>query len=119
MFVLMPLFALGLKIAFRKNKKFYVEHLIYSFHFHCFLFLFSSGVIVIELLLPNNWAVVDGLLYSLEALFVTIYFYKSLRVVYHRSRFRTITKMIGITFSYLIMAFICFWGVVILTFSLS
>ncbi len=119
MFVLMPLFALGLQIAFRKNKKFYVEHLIYSFHFHCFLFLLSSVVIALALLLPLSWTAAGGVLAILEFVFVLIYFYKSLRVVYHRSRFRTLTKMIGITLSYLIMAVICLWGVVVLTFSLS
>jgi len=119
MFVLMPLFALGLLIAFRKNKKFYVEHLIYSFHFHCFLFLFSSAIIIIAMLLPANWTALSYILPLLEIFFVLIYFYKSLRAVYHRSAFRTITKMIGISLSYFLMAVICLWGVILLTFSLS
>ncbi len=119
MFVLMPLFALGLMIAFRKNKKFYVEHLIYSFHFHCFLFLFSSVVILIQLLLPGSWTGLGSALAILEIVVVLVYFYKSLRAVYHRSAFRTITKMTGILLSYIVMAAVCLVGVILLTFSLS
>jgi len=119
MFVLMPLFALGLMIAFRKNKKFYVEHLIYSFHFHCFLFLFSSVVILIQLILPGSWTGLGSALALLEIVVVLVYFYKSLRAVYHRSAFRTITKMTGILLSYIVMAAVCLVGVILLTFSLS
>ena len=119
MFVLMPLFALGLMIAFRKNKKFYVEHLIYSFHFHCFLFLFSSVVILIQLILPGSWTGLGSALAILEIVVVLVYFYKSLRAVYHRSAFRTITKMTGILLTYIVMAAVCLVGVILLTFSLS
>src|SRR6202789_2641617 len=40
MFLLLPIAAVIIGVTFRKNKKFYVEHLIYTFHLHCFLFLF-------------------------------------------------------------------------------
>ena len=100
MFILLPLFALILSIAFKKNKKFYVEHLIYAFHLHCFLFLFLSVIIIIKLLIPGNWHVVLDWIGILAAITITVYFYKSLRTVYYRSGFRTITKMIGISIVY-------------------
>jgi hypothetical protein len=99
MFLLLPLFALLLKIAFWKNKKFYVEHLIYSFHFHCFLFLFWTMVILLKMVIPDAWGIIDYL-NTLAILIVIWYIYKSLRVVYHRSAGRTISKMIGLFFSY-------------------
>lgn len=99
MFLLLPLFALILKVAFWKNKKFYVEHLIYSFHFHCFLFLFLTIFIVLQLIIPSGWGVIEWL-NLLGTFYVVWYIYRSLRVVYHRNIFRTITKMIGMGFMY-------------------
>jgi hypothetical protein len=96
MFLLLPIFALILKIAFRKNHKFYVEHLIYSFHLHCFIFLLLTFFMLLNLAVPINWDFLN------IAVFVLIvwYTYRSLRVVYHRGWGRTITKMIGISISY-------------------
>lgn len=105
MFLILPLFALLLSITFSKNKKFYVEHLIYSFHYHCFLFLFLSIIMLIELIIPHTWNLSD-FLNTVATVAIAWYSYKSLRTVYNRSRGRTITKMIGLFFSYsLVFAF--------------
>jgi len=93
MFFLLPLFALFLKIAFRKNHKYYVEHLIYAFHLHCFIFLFSTIIILLEIILPDAFG---KSLRDLSFLVVLYYVYRSLRVIYQRSAWRTITKMIGV-----------------------
>lgn len=106
MFLILPLFALILTIAFRNDKKFYVEHMIYSFHLHCFVFLFLSFLMLIQLLLPIKDAVMQAILF-LGALYIIWYQYKSLRVVYRRSPFRTITKMIGIDLSYFAVFIVC------------
>lgn len=37
-FILMPVYALILLLIFRKRKKLYIEHLIFSFHVHAFFF---------------------------------------------------------------------------------
>jgi len=106
MFLLLPLFALLLKIAFWKNRKFYVEHLIYSFHFHCFVFLFWSIIMLFNLAIPNGWHIDDYV--SFAAFLVVIWYsYKSLRAVYNRSSGRTITKMVGLFFSYSFVLAIC------------
>jgi hypothetical protein len=107
MFLLLPLFALIVKIAFRKNNKFYVEHLIYSFHFHCFLFLFLSIVMLLQLLIPVTWIAVLGMIKFTAAVIIAWYMYQSLKVVYQRTRLRTITKIIGISVSYFIVFAIC------------
>lgn len=106
MFLLLPLFALLLRIVFWKNKKFYVEHLIYSFHFHCFLFLFLSIIMLIKLLFPQSWDV-GGYLDFIATIVIIWYSYQSLRVVYQRSKGRTITKMIGLFLSYSFVFAIC------------
>jgi len=99
MFLLLPLFALILKLAFWKNKKYYVEHLIYSFHFHCFLFLFLTFLMILQLIIPHDWGIM-GWITFLATVYITWYVYRSLRTVYHRNRFRTISKMIGMSFMY-------------------
>jgi len=114
MFVLLPLFALILGVTFRKSKKYYVEHLIYAFHFHCFMFLFFGIILIVNMLIPKNsdlgqWLMLIGVLYTLW------YFYKSLRVVYHRNRLRTITKLTGVTLSYLICYTVCFVLLILIT----
>jgi hypothetical protein len=107
MFVLLPLFALILGITFRKNKKFYVEHLIYAFHLHCFFFLFFGIILIIEMVLPTNKDI-NGWIMLATALYAIWYFYRSLRVVYTRNVFRTILKVAGMTITYLLAYVICF-----------
>jgi len=105
MFVLVPLFALILMIAFRNNKKYYVEHLIYAIHVHCYFFLFSAIILLIQLILPDSWNIVSSLLDTLLFFYTAWYIYRSLRNIYQRSRWRTVSKMIGVFISYWI--FIC------------
>jgi hypothetical protein len=114
MFLILPLFALILKIAFWRDKKFYVEHMIYSIHLHCFVFILFSFLMLLQVSLPQNAAIMQWLM-LLGTLYIIWYEYKSLRVVYHRSPFRTITKMIGIDISYLVAFVICMCIAVFIT----
>ena len=107
MFLLLPLFALILKITFWRNKKFYVEHLIFSFHLHCFFFIFLAFIMLLLGLLPANGEI-RGWLSLVAMLYIIWYIYKSLRVVYKRNTFRTITKLIGIYISYMVAFVFCF-----------
>ncbi|MBK0381106.1 DUF3667 domain-containing protein [Mucilaginibacter segetis] len=108
MFILLPLFALILKIAFWKNRKFYVEHIIYSIHLHCFLFLFLGIILIINMIIPDSWDNVMDWIQILSFIIICWYVYRSLRVVYHRSRWRTISKMIGVSMMYMFLFGICF-----------
>jgi len=101
MFLLLPLFALMLKISFYKNKKFYVEHLIFSFHYHCFMFLFLIVLMIVKKIIPHDWTKVDHYLDVIGFFGIIWYLYRSLRVVYHRGVLRTVSKTTGLIFSYL------------------
>jgi hypothetical protein len=114
MFLLLPLAAVIIGITFRKNKKYYVEHLIYTFHLHSFIFLFLAIILLLQKIIPYGWGVISWLNW-LAAIYVAWYLYSSLRVVYQRSKLRTITKMIGISFTYLFAFIFCFALVLILT----
>jgi hypothetical protein len=113
MFLLLPICALILMVTFRNNKKYYVEHLIYSFHLHCFLFLFLAIIMLLQWLIPSE--TVDGLLSFLAFATVVWYIYRSLKVVYGRSGWRTLTKMAGMSVIYLLSFVSCLALAFILT----
>jgi hypothetical protein len=60
-FLLMPFFALLLCVFFRKHQRVYVDHLTFALHFHSFLFLFYTMLILISFMphIPHfyssNW----------------------------------------------------------------
>jgi hypothetical protein len=114
MFLILPLFALILYITFIHDKRFYVEHMIYSFHLHCFIFLF----VAFEMLFGAVFSISDSIMqwvYFIAFFYIIWYIYKSLRVVYHRGKFRTITKMIGMSFSYFFVFMCCMAIALVLT----
>jgi len=114
MFLLLPLFALILKITFWRNKKFYVEHLIFTFHLHCFMFMFLAFLMLLLGILPANDEI-RGWLSLAAMLYIIWYLYKSLRVVYKRNIFRTITKLIGLYISYMVAFVFCFTLVLLIS----
>jgi hypothetical protein len=114
MFLMLPLFALILKVAFRNNKKFYVENLIYSFHLHCFIFIFLAFIMLLQLIIPQGGAIMEWIDFA-STLFIVWYIYRSLRVVYQRSRLRTVTKIIGIAFMYFFVFVFCVTVVLLIT----
>jgi hypothetical protein len=115
MFFVLPMFALILMIAFRKNHKYYVEHLIFSFHYYCFVFLFLSAALLVLAIIPATWNWAIGLLGFTEFAITTIYFYKALRVVYNRRPFRTVTKMVGVSVANAIVTCVCVVALVVVT----
>ncbi|MEO7214269.1 DUF3667 domain-containing protein [Mucilaginibacter sp.] len=103
MFVLLPLFALILKLAFWRNHKLYVEHIIYAIHLHCFIFLFLTFTLLLQMILPHSWKEpVMGWVGFLTTVGIIWYVYRSFRVVYNRSRWRTVSKMFGVSLMYLL-----------------
>lgn len=106
MFLMLPLCALIFQIVFWSSKKYYVENLIYTFHLHCFLFLFLTVIMLLQIIIPTSWHLSDWI--SLLATVCIIwYLYKSLIIFYQRSAFRTITKLFGAAFMYLFAFMFC------------
>ncbi|TSD66890.1 DUF3667 domain-containing protein [Inquilinus sp. KBS0705] len=115
MFLLLPLFAVILRLAFLKNNKFYVEHLIYAIHLHCYFFLLFTITLLLRLILPGDWKEVNDWIGIFAFIYGTWYVYKSLRAVYQRSPGRTISKMIGIAFMNMIALVFCFMTLATIT----
>ncbi len=114
MFLILPLCALILYITFIRDKRFYVEHMIYTFHLHCFFFLFIALIMLIQAIFSINNDIMQWV-YFAATLYVIWYIYRSLRIVYHRSKFRTITKMFGMSFSYFFVFMCCMMIAIVLT----
>ncbi|MFD2146451.1 hypothetical protein [Mucilaginibacter antarcticus] len=117
MFLLLPLCALIFKIAFWRNKKYYVEHLIFTFHLHCFIFLFLAIIMLLQMITPNGWGLDDWLDF-IGFIGIIWYLYRALRVFYQRSRWRTISKIFGagtmyfLTFSFCIVVLLAITALV-------
>ncbi|MBC5775564.1 DUF3667 domain-containing protein [Pontibacter sp. KCTC 32443] len=96
MFILLPLFALILKLVHIRSKKYYAEHLIYSIHVHSFLFLFGSILIILQWILPfiSGWIMFIGFIIMLW------YIYRSMRNIYRSSRWLTVYKFFMLAFAY-------------------
>lgn len=93
-FVLMPIFALFLKILYLRGKRLYIEHLIFSVHFHTFIF-------VVFILTTLLYSVTNGSEWSLLPCFVIpVYSLFALRKVYENTWFKTIVKSILLSIAY-------------------
>ena len=74
MFLMLPIFAFLLKLFYIRNSRFYVEHLIFSFHIHAFaFFVFTIGLLLAQadsawLSTAAAWIEATPLLYLVLAL---------------------------------------------------
>lgn len=105
--LMMPLLALILKLLYIRRNRYYIEHLIFSFHYHAFGFVvFSLPLLLTILPLGLNddknasfltWA------YSIPAIALTVYLFMAMRRVYHQGRFKTFIKFSALNFMYLLI----------------
>ena len=99
MFVLLPVFALTLKLAFRK--RLYFDHLIYSIHLHSASFVVLAAMLPLERVASNHWA---PLVLQMVLLGYFIwYFTISIRRVYQSNWPITFLKSFVILFVYMII----------------
>lgn len=109
LFFLMPLFALFLKVVYIRRDPLYMDHLIFAFHFHAFLFLFYSILIWIQHFTDNDWL---GVALILIAIFTNpIYLFLALKRVYQQGFIKTFIKFLIVNGLY--------WPVLLISFILS
>jgi hypothetical protein len=91
MFILMPVLAALLYLFNRKKAKYYIDCLIFSVHFHSFIFL----ILVIYIII--SWFASSLFILMAVLLTITIYFLFSLKNVFHQAWLLTLLKtlMIG------------------------
>lgn len=90
-FLLLPVFALLLKVLYLRRRRYYVEHFVFGLHTHAFSFL-----LLLPLLLVDGWIEVPLMLWML------VYFYVAMKRFYGQGWFRTLVKFSLLSFSYMI-----------------
>jgi len=114
MLLLVPLFAIVMKISYPFARRYYIEHLIHAFHGHAFLFLAILLSLWFEIindsLISSDNGLVRfighgfGFLEVAMLIWIPIYFLISLRVVYQQNWFLTVWKWFFLSLLYFIMA---------------
>ena len=106
MVFIVPLFGVILKWFFRQKKGFYIQHLIHSLHLHSFSYLTYSVAIILILVIPEATVVVA--LGVIAFLWVSIYFFKSMRAIYKKSFLGTLWRLFasGLLYQLLLVVFL-------------
>lgn len=88
LFLLLPAYALLLKVFYIRQQKYFVEHLVFALHLHAFAFLIFTLLAII----PDDQ---QGVLQSVESalyLVFAIYYFMALRRYYRQGRAMTFIK---------------------------
>jgi hypothetical protein len=110
MFLLLPIFALLLKIVYIFKKRYYMEHLITALHSHSFIFLSLLLVflfsLMIEKMVSQTW-LAETLSWGIVAILVwmPVNLFMQQKRIYAQGKFMTFVKfsIVGISYFFLLM----------------
>lgn len=97
MFLMLPVFALLLKLLYIRRHRYYIEHLIFALHYHSFVFITLLLITLSLQLLP---VVFSSLLGTGLGIGLFVYLYGAMRTVYGQSWIKT-----GLKFLLLLMIY--------------
>ena len=104
MFVLLPIFALLLKLLYVRRNVLYIKHLIHALHLHAFAYIVYGATLLISFYAMDNndWA---DLVNSIAFILVSTYAYISFLRVYKQHWFKTLVKfnIQGLLYSFILM----------------
>jgi len=107
MFVLLPVFALLLKLLYIRRRVYFVDHAVFSLHFHSFAFLIFLLAFLITLIFTKaslgGWVI----------LILLIYLFFALRKMHRQSVMKTLTKIFLLLISYSVFIAIVFLCLII------
>ena len=107
-FLLLPLFAFYLYLLFRKPGRFYLMNFIFSVHYHAFIFLLLSlMVVLIDYIFPTSvflsqWALI------ITILLLQLYLLVALKNVYEQKWMVTFLKLVLLNIMYTVSVMIIF-----------
>ena len=96
MFILLPLFALFMKILYRNT--YYISNLVFAVHFHCFAYLILVLMLPLEAIVKNHPIFV--FLQIPLLCYLIYYLVKAMKLNYQQNWFKTIGKMLVLTIVY-------------------
>ena len=95
-FALVPLFAVWLRLLYRRRERFFVPHLVFALHFHALSFLLlvagTAGTLILGI------RIVSAIAY----LAVVVMLFLSLRRVYAEGIVKTVAKQVALLFAHLV-----------------
>ncbi len=100
-FLSLPLFALVLKLLYIRRKRYYVEHLIFGFHFHSFAFLLLGLYLTLMRWLPSWFS-------AAAPIAIVIYLLLAMKKYYGQGKRKTFFKYLLMLFSYVFVFTITF-----------
>ncbi len=95
-FLLLPIFALVLKLVYIRRKQNYMRHLIFSIHIHSFIFVVLTIIVGLYLITNVNVKIITSIL----IFSVPIYFILALKKFYGQSYGKVILKFLVVSFLY-------------------
>ncbi len=114
MFLMLPVFAMLLKLLHLRSGRYYVEHFVFSLHIHAF------GFLLLTILLALNRAPgpVQERLSPLVVLWGFVYLYFALKLVYRQGWLRTGMKYAALLGTYLVVLALALGATMLLVFLL-
>ena len=107
-FILLPIFALILKLFYIRRNHNYLRHLVFSIHIHSFIFIVFILIVLLYLLIHMNIEIVTTILF----LTIPVYIYIALKNFYGQHWGKVLLKFFGISVIYNII-FLLVIGLVI------
>ncbi len=111
MFLLMPFFALLIKLFYRRSDDLYTHHLVFSLHFHTFAFILFVVMILCDI-------TGIGLLRQAASLLVVLipwYLYRGMKLISGQSRVRTMIKTVILLLFYWVVSTVGIAAMILLT----
>ncbi len=118
MFFLLPVFALMLKLVYVRSKILYVRHLVFSLHFHTFVFFLLSLFVFISNFIKDISPETGGFLGRAILICMLVYLVIDLKVVYRQGWLKTVVKLGLLTVSYVFLLGVAMIGVFIVSLAL-
>jgi hypothetical protein len=110
--MMMPALALILKLLYIRRRRYFVEHLVFSFHYHAFAFVVFSVAFLLLCQAEFNTVESDddinvgleghgGLIIAIAFIWTWLYQYLAMRRIYGQGRWKTFFKSSLLNFFYL------------------
>ncbi len=117
MFIILPLFALYVSWFYSRKKYYYVNHAIFSVHFHCFIFLFFLFLLLLAAIIPGAWT--GLILAAIAPVPVFVYLVAALHGMYQQSFWLSLGKGAAIALLYAITLALASTLLLIITFIMA
>jgi len=111
-FILMPLLAFFIMVNFRKNRIYYIDHLVFTVHGMTAFFLVSIVAEPLKKYIFGLDSIMSDIIEYIVYAGIAWYLYTGLKLFYNRSRRVTIRKTISVIFLYAASLAISQWVLV-------